>query len=283
MVRTVRSDAIWVSALVVTLVSCHPVPARPAKPSKAASSVPTPISMAALHQSGGLPSGWRFTPPPGNRIAGRQVFVDFGCYTCHAVQGESFPATPENERSPGPDLTGMGSHHPPEYFVESILNPNGVVVDGPGYTSPDGGSIMPIYPDMTLGQLADLVSYLKNLKGDPAQHAHVHRTATSFLVRAGELTTEQFDALDDWFDQHGAQQVKAVDGLVSLETYGAPMSRGYLVISIFGFEDDVFLSDFAKRLDAAGAGDELSAQLHYGSAAVFRPPAVYRAIGLSVP
>src|SRR5256885_6262393 len=109
MVRAVRFDTLWLVALLVTVVSCHPVPRKPSQSSAQAAVLPTPISMAALHQSGGLPSGWRFTPPPGNRVAGRQVFINFGCYTCHAVQGEAFPPTTQRERSPRPDLTGMGS------------------------------------------------------------------------------------------------------------------------------------------------------------------------------
>src|SRR2546422_3347053 len=34
---------------------------------------------------------------------------------------------------------------PAEYFAESILSPNAVILDGPGYTGPDGKSIMPSY------------------------------------------------------------------------------------------------------------------------------------------
>src|SRR5262249_40289113 len=100
------------------------------------------VSMAALHATGGVPPGWTFTPPPGDPIAGRTVFVEFGCPTCHTVGGEAATAS-------GPELTGMGSHHPPEYFAEAILNPDAVIVDGPGYIGPDGRSTMPSYPDIT--------------------------------------------------------------------------------------------------------------------------------------
>src|SRR5262252_4231915 len=65
--------------------------------------LPAPISMAALHQAGGVPPGWGFTPPPGDAIAGRQAFIDFGCFSCHAVQGEPFPAKPEALNHAGPD------------------------------------------------------------------------------------------------------------------------------------------------------------------------------------
>ena len=37
----------------------------------------------------------------------------------------------------------MGEHHRAGYILESILNPNAVIVEGPGYTGPDWKSIMP--------------------------------------------------------------------------------------------------------------------------------------------
>ena len=62
----------------------------------------------------------------------------------------------------GPDLTGVGEHHPAGYILESILNPNAVIVDGRGYTGPDGKSIMPDYQaQLSVTDLIDLVAYLK--------------------------------------------------------------------------------------------------------------------------
>ena len=53
--------------------------------------------------------------------------------------------------------------------MESILNPNAMVVDGPGYTDDRGLSIMPEYRHtMTVGDLVDLVSYLKSLAAPSA-------------------------------------------------------------------------------------------------------------------
>ena len=46
-------------------------------------SAPPRITMDALHQNGGGPPGWRCTPPAGDPIAGRRVFVEFGCHSCH--------------------------------------------------------------------------------------------------------------------------------------------------------------------------------------------------------
>jgi mono/diheme cytochrome c family protein len=131
----------------------------------------TRITMEALHAAGGVPPGWRFTLPAGDAVAGRQAFVDFKCYACHAITGEQFPLNPGEAATAGPDLTGMGGHHAAEYLAESIVNPSAVLIEGPGYIGGDGRSIMPMYPEMTLAQLANLVTYLKTLNSPHAEHA----------------------------------------------------------------------------------------------------------------
>lgn len=119
-----------------------------------------PITMEALHASGGVPPGWRFTPPAGDAARGREVFARLGCFACHRVAGERFPAA----TGPGPELTGMGHHHPPGYLLESVLNPNAVVVEGRGYTDARGRSIMPeLARGLTVAELLDLVAYLQTL------------------------------------------------------------------------------------------------------------------------
>jgi len=121
---------------------------------------PYRITMEELHNAGGIPKGWIFRPPEGDPDRGREAFVKLECFACHTVQGESFP----RPSRPGPDLTGMGAHHPAGYLAESVMNPNRVIVEGPGYTGPDGKSIMPDYRDsLTLADLSDLVAYLKSL------------------------------------------------------------------------------------------------------------------------
>jgi mono/diheme cytochrome c family protein len=148
-------------------------------PAGGSESGPPPIraTMSELHAHGGVPEGWKFLLPPGDAAEGRKVFVSMECYACHAVKGESFPQSSKTPRASGPELTGMGSHHPAEYFAESILNPNRVIVQGAGYTGPDSLSRMPSYADsMTLKQLVDVVAYLKSLTGgemgDMAQGHH---------------------------------------------------------------------------------------------------------------
>lgn len=58
------------------------------------------------------------------------------------------PAAPKQADDVGSALTGMGSHHSPDYFAEAVVNPNAVVVTDPGYTGSDGLSRMPEYGDV---------------------------------------------------------------------------------------------------------------------------------------
>ncbi len=130
------------------------------------------VTMDELHATGGVPQGWSFSPPPGDPAAGRLLFERFGCHTCHVVMGEGFgsASAPAADASVGPELTGMGRHHPPGYFAESILNPDAVIVKAPGHIGSDGRSRMPAYPDMTLTELADLVAYLTSLRDQECAH-----------------------------------------------------------------------------------------------------------------
>jgi len=121
---------------------------------------PFRVTMEELHESGGVPPGWIFVPPDGNAAHGRAVFIRLGCYVCHQVRGEHLPPS----SGLGPDLTGVGEHHPSGYLLESILNPDAVIVEGPGYTGPDGKSVMPDFRgQLSASDLIDLVAYLKSL------------------------------------------------------------------------------------------------------------------------
>jgi hypothetical protein len=170
------------------------------------------ITMQALHAAGGVPPGWRFTVPPGDAAAGRQAFVDLRCYACHAVKGELFPLKPGEAATAGPELSGMGGHHPAEYLAESIVNPSAVLVEGPGYIGGDGRSIMPSYPDMTLGQLVDLVAYLKTLAATEEQHAHepaLEQMVGGYRVR---LVYTAADAGGHMHEGHGGMTMSQAPG-----------------------------------------------------------------------
>ncbi len=148
---------------------------------------PRKFTMEELHSAGGVPRGWKFALPAGDPAKGRALFSELECYKCHAVKGESFPPSGGDAKNVGPELTGMAGHHPAEYFAESILAPNAVIVDGPGFTGPDGRSIMPSYADsLSVTQLVDLVAFLKSLTGDEGyMHgtAAMEQTAGDYVVR----------------------------------------------------------------------------------------------------
>ena len=151
----------------------HGAVTAPAAPDDDSTSEPASrqITMEELHRLGGTPRGWKFTLPGGDAARGRQVFVDAGCFKCHAINDPGMPDAGAEKR-PGPDLTGMGAHHPAEYFAESILAPNAVIVTGNGFTGTDGLSIMPSYADsLSVEQLLDVVAFIKN---QPAGSGHHH-------------------------------------------------------------------------------------------------------------
>ena len=147
------------------------------------------ITMEELHRSGGVPRGWKFTLPSGGDAAkGQKLFAELECFKCHARQGAAAPPSGA-DRNVGPDLSSMGGHHPAEYFAESIIAPNHVIVEGPGWVGPDGRSIMPSYADsLSVTQLLDLVAFIKSQDGgeDRADHGHgiVHeRVVGPYRVR----------------------------------------------------------------------------------------------------
>jgi mono/diheme cytochrome c family protein len=136
---------------------------------------PIKITAEELHRLGGVPPGWQFRFPDGDPAAGRAVFAKLECYQCHTIQGEAFSQTTTSAGNVGPELTGMGGHHPVEYFAESILNPNAIIVTGAGYIDADGMSIMPDYRDtMTVAEFIDLLAYLQSLKGGEAHDSEAH-------------------------------------------------------------------------------------------------------------
>ena len=136
------------------------------------------VTMDDLHRGGGVPRGWKFALPGGGDPAkGRQLFADLECYTCHLIKGANFPPGGGDGKT-GPELSGVGAHHPAEYFAESILSPNAVIVDGPGWIGPDGKSIMPSFADaLSVTQLVDLVAFIKSQDGGGHGAPHGHGAA----------------------------------------------------------------------------------------------------------
>jgi mono/diheme cytochrome c family protein len=219
------------------------------------------VTMADLHAAGGVPRGWKLTPPPGDVAAGRATFVDLGCHECHRVEGEPFTVA-SDDAHPGPELTGMAAHHPAAYFVESILNPDAILVDGPRYIDEDGHSAMPDYPDLTARQLGDLVAYLVSLKtggphagmvtAQPAQatpNAKPHPpdpAATAWYVQSYDISPEQLGPLETWWTQHALPKLIAFDGLVSVDTYVDFTRPERPFTTVFAFRDGAALQAFSQ-------------------------------------
>jgi mono/diheme cytochrome c family protein len=72
----------------------------------------------------------------------------------------------------------MAAMHPPEFFAESIINPNAAIDPKGkemGYIGDDGKSKMPDYSDiLTAKQIADLASYITSLKGQKSHEQMGH-------------------------------------------------------------------------------------------------------------
>ena len=109
------------------------------------------------------PKGWQFTMPKGDATKGREVFEKFGCYVCHEIRGEKFPAAAPPGSVLGPELSQMGPLHPLEYFTESVINPSAHAAKK--HRGPDGKSTMPAHNDrMTVEELIDLSTYIASLR-----------------------------------------------------------------------------------------------------------------------
>jgi hypothetical protein len=216
------------------------MPARAQHGHGATSATPTPpagargsvrISMEELHRAGGVPPGWRFSWPDGDAKKGREVFTRLECYQCHEVKGEPFPPVAQDPSRRGPGLAGMGDQHPAEYFAESILNPNAVILLGPGYTGPDGLSIMPDYRDsLTLAETIDLVAYIRSLTGGDHAHHAGRRPEQERVVGAYRVRLVYPAAGGGHDHQHGAAATPAhLMVFVSDTTLGEPVP--YLPVS----------------------------------------------------
>ena len=186
MTRTIIGAMLGVLALAAGVAAQHQHHQKSGPPAAAGS---RRVTMEELHAGGGVPRGWKFALPAGGDAAkGRQLFADLECYKCHTISGANFPPS-GGDGKVGPELSGVGAHHPAEYFAESILSPNAVLVDGPGWIGPDGKSIMPSFADsLSVTQLVDLVAFIKSQDGGGhgAHHGHgatQERTIGPYRVR----------------------------------------------------------------------------------------------------
>jgi mono/diheme cytochrome c family protein len=261
------------------------------------------LTMMELHRQGGVPRGWKPRVPPGDAAAGRDTFVALGCAACHRVAGEAFSNTAPS--GPGPELTGMGSHHPPAYFAEALLDPDAVVLTGPGWVDDDGRSTMPAYPDMTVRQLGDLVAYLTSLKQATGITSAHEPSAMGSSITVESITGEslpdapatsgrahfaqsydvapgQRAAFERWFATTGKARFLEVEGIVGVDTWVDLERPDAPLTTVLAFRDEAALRTFL--------GDPASAELWrdfdgfvgpHGHRATDRAP-LYRAPSLSL-
>lgn len=100
--------------------------------------------------------------PTGDATAGRQVFVDYNCFACHAVAGDAEMPSPVSSH-PGPELGPVLATRSQGNLVSSIVVPSHAIVDEERFAE-DGLSFMGDFTEvMTVRQLVDLVAYVRSL------------------------------------------------------------------------------------------------------------------------
>lgn len=112
--------------------------------------------------------------PEGDAEAGRAVFSQFECYTCHEVKGDQFPAP--TVITPTYVALGEGQEKSRIYLAESIIAPSHQFAvpkppegktAGPVNIMSGKASRMTDFSDrMTVRQLLDLTTYLKSLENE---------------------------------------------------------------------------------------------------------------------
>jgi Cu/Ag efflux protein CusF len=145
------------------------------------------------------PKGWQFTMPKGDATKGRAVFEKFGCYVCHEVRGEKFPAGAPPGSVLGPELSQMGPLHPLEYFTESVINPSAHA--SKKHRDPDGKSTMPASNErMTVQELIDLSAYLAALKPKGAPKSVTAEGKILALVPETQEIVVDHEEIKDFMD-----------------------------------------------------------------------------------
>lgn len=104
-----------------------------------------------------------FYIPEGDPQAGRQAFLDLGCFSCHRVKGEDFPPPPADP--PVPIILGQNwSVESREDIAQAILAPSHSIARYRRFVKSGNLSRMGTNENMTLKQWIDVVSYLDELR-----------------------------------------------------------------------------------------------------------------------
>ena len=107
-------------------------------------------------------AGFRL-PSDGSVERGRAVFVSLECHRCHQVMGDELP-NPVAQPPVGVALGGEVQRALGDgYLVTSIINPSHQIVrSSNGLTTVGQQSRMPMYDQITVRQLTDVVAYLQS-------------------------------------------------------------------------------------------------------------------------
>lgn len=102
--------------------------------------------------------------PEGDAEAGRLVFRELKCFSCHRILGDIEMALPVAGQE-GPALGLRQARYKERFIADSVVFPSHAIAPGSkGRSGPEGFSRMGDFSDsMTVRQLADLVAYLKQL------------------------------------------------------------------------------------------------------------------------
>jgi cytochrome c2 len=100
--------------------------------------------------------------PEGDVNAGRQVFLDFRCNTCHSVPAEGVGRRVEGEL--GPELGKTQAAQSREQIANSIIAPSHAFAEnGEQWKAGDLSRMGNFNEHLTVRQWMDLVAYLKSL------------------------------------------------------------------------------------------------------------------------
>ncbi len=98
---------------------------------------------------------------------GESIFSGKKCWQCHKIEGKDFGAVEPGNI--GPDLTSIGAIQSREYIIESILNPDALIVPPVADHSQDGRSKMPSYAEQIgVSDLMRLAMFLSVQTGTQA-------------------------------------------------------------------------------------------------------------------
>jgi len=98
---------------------------------------------------------------------GHNTFYSYGCWQCHTLGDEEAPGSRDEENT-GPDLADVASRLSREFLLESMINPNAVIVEPREEHMRDGMTKMPAFNDPeALEDIRDLLIFLDSLKVAP--------------------------------------------------------------------------------------------------------------------